>query len=67
MKTLISQNNVKIFFGTSFKEFNCLFCGAKFSSDEYKVENTKGETIYSDTCFTCNNICIIKDKTDGED
>ena len=58
MKEIIKEGKIKL------KTFNCLNCGCKFKSDEYKGEFTsnKVKVEINDACPTCNNICHLKDK-----
>jgi hypothetical protein len=77
MKRLISQNGVEIDSSKEFKIFECKNCGCKFESNEYGVydiadsklmlghsflEKGRGK-ILEDSCFTCNETCIIVERT----
>ena len=66
MKQLLSQNGIKIY-PKVYKSFSCFNCGAVFISDEYEEDYMKETSnflkkqIFSDTCFTCSNVCIIEE------
>lgn len=71
MKQLIEQNNIKIVDNPG-EIFECKNCGAKFLSNEYYFEKVKEKSVLylTDTCFTCNKVCIIERRIElfnGED
>lgn len=61
MKTLISQNGVKIF-TSEFKQFYCEKCGALFESDEHNISNST----YVDFCPTCKSQVLLYNKEERD-